>query len=118
MENTNVLSLSGNIDSKTLFRMMNGKCDKLRECAGDTVDIVGHAVINQPNSDGDMKTILYLLFSDGRICATNSATVHRTFTAMVVAFGDPTEETPLKDVVIVESKSKNGRTFLDLDFAE
>ena len=101
MENTNIISQSGTIDSKTLFRMMNGKCDKLRECAGDTVDIVGHAVIDQPNSDGDLKTILYLIFNDGRICATNSATVYRTFLAMVIAFGEPTEENPLKDVVIV-----------------
>lgn len=114
---TNIISKSGTIDSKTLFRMMNGKCEKLRDCAGDTVDIIGHAVIDQPNTDGELKTILYMMFSDGRICASNSPTVRRTFDAMVIAFGEPTESNPLKNVLIVEAKSKNGRTFLDLDFA-
>lgn len=112
-----ILEKSGDFDSKTLFRMMNGKCEKLRECVGDTVDIVGYAIIEQKNTDGEETEILYLAFNDGRIAATSSPTVRRTFEAMVTAFGAPTDETPLVNVVIVEAESKKGRNFLDIDFA-
>lgn len=112
-----ILESTGNFDSKTLFRMMNGKCEKLRDCIGDTVDIIGYAIIEQTNTNGDETEILYMAFKDGRIAATSSPTVRRTFEAMVTAFGAPTDENPLINVVIVESQSKKGRNFLDIDFA-
>lgn len=115
---TEVLRASRAFDSKTLFRMMNGKCEKLRDAKNETVDISGYAYINIADIDGDDKAILYFEFTDGRIYATNSPTVMRTFDSMVSAFGEPSPETPFCGVVIKEAKSRNGRNFLDIDFID
>ena len=112
--------LKGNInDAKTLFRMMNGKCEKLKSIKGEVIDIIGYAIIRQLNAkETEEVEILYILLEDGRICATNSPTVRRTFDAMVTAFGEPTPEKPLEEIRVFEAQSKNDRTYLDIDFAD
>lgn len=112
-----ILSESGIKDPKIRFKMLNGKCDRLADCVGNVFDIIGYMLV-ESDRDGDIVTILDLYTADGRAIGTNSATVRRTFEAMVESFGEPTEETPLTGIVVISKPSAKGRSFLDIDFAE
>lgn len=112
-----IISESGIVDSKIRFKMLNGKCDRLADCVGNVFDIVGYMIVENER-DGETVTILDILTSDGRAIGTNSATVRRTFEAMLESFGNPTEETPFTGIVVTSKPSAKGRSFLDIDFAE
>ena len=113
----NIIAESGIIDSHIRFKMLNGKCENLKEQEGTVFDIIGYMETEQGYED-DIRKILSIYTNDGRVFGTNSATVIRTFEAMVESFGEPTEENPIKGVGVYAKTSAKGRTFLDLDFAE
>ncbi len=113
----NVIKESGIVSPVIRFKMLNGKCDRLSDSAGSVIDITGYMLLER-DKGGDIVTVLDILTDDGRVMGTNSATVRETFEAMCDSFGEPTEETPLRSVVITSKESAKGRTFLDFDFAE
>ena len=112
-----IISESGITDAKIRFKMLNGKCDRLADCVGNVFDIIGYMLV-ESERDGETATILDIYTADGRAIGTNSATVRRTFEAMVEAFGAPTEESPLTGIVVTSKPSAKGRAFLDIDFTE
>ena len=109
---------SGNFTPEEKFRMLNGKCDTLKMHVGIVDDVTGYAY--EPGSEQeDTPSILYIAFKIEGIIATTSPTVIRTFFAMCEAFGDPTEEKPLKRVAVLEKDNTRGtRKFLDIDFVK
>lgn len=114
----NILSQSGITDSKLAFKILNGKCERLREAVGTVFDITGYVLSEQENADGEIVKILSITTDTGRVYGTNSPTVVRTFESMILTFPAPTPETPLTGITVRSCESKKGRTYIDLDFAE
>jgi hypothetical protein len=106
-----IISKSGNFDEIDMFRMLNGKCDKLKTHIGAVMDCIGYVLVKTD----DEKEILYIAADNGLIVATNSPTVKRTFSAMLLTFGAPSVEKPIIGIVVTSSMSSHGREFLDLD---
>lgn len=106
-----IISKSGNFDEIDMFRMMNGKCDKLKDHIGAIMDCIGYVLVQTD----DEKEILYIAADNGLVVATNSPTVKRTFSAMLLSFGAPSAEKPIKGIKVTSSMSAHGREFLDLD---
>ena len=105
------------LNQRDKFKILNGKCESLRKCVGNTYDIVGYAIVNAEDKDGT-PVELYVLITDQSECiATNSKVCIASFKAMVEAFGEPTDASPITDVLVVEGSSKSGRTYLDLTLA-
>lgn len=114
----NIISKSGIEDSKTMFKILNGKCERLRDAVGTVFDITGYIASIQYNEDGDEVRILSICTDTGRIYGTNSPTVIRTFDAMLESFPAPTPENPLTGVTVISRESAKGRNYIDIDFAE
>lgn len=114
-----IIEKSGNYDSVAMFRMLNGKCDTLKNHVGEVFNVIGYVSCETD----DEKTILYIATENPdtsvrEILATNSGTVKRTFAAMIISFGMPDETNPINNVVVTSGKSRNGRDFIDLDIVE
>lgn len=112
-----VIVKSEGITPETMFRMMNGKTDGLKTAVGDTFDIIECAEIEQTDINGEPVTVVFIVTDDGRVMGSNSATVRRTFEALVESFGLPSPFAPYKNMTVIQKNSKKGRTYLDLDFA-
>jgi hypothetical protein len=112
-----IIIKSEGITPETMFRMMNGKTDGLKSAVGDKFDVVECAEIEQTDMNGEPVTVVFIVTDDGRVFGSNSATVRRTFEALVESFGLPTPFLPYKNMTVVEKASKKGRNYLDLDFA-
>jgi len=113
-----IIVKSEGITPETMFHMMNGKTDGLKTAVGDTFDIVECAEIEQTDINGEPVTVVFVVTDDGRVLGSNSATVRRTFEALVESFGLPSPFAPYKNMTVIQKKSKNDRTYLDLDFAD
>ena len=112
-----IIAESGIINPQVRFKMLNGKGDKLSNHVGSVMDIIGYMILEKIDSEGEEQLILNVYTNDGRVIGTNSRTVCETFEAMVSSFGEPTEETPIKSVIVKSTPSAKGRNFLDFDFA-
>lgn len=99
------------------FKILNGKCESLKNCIGNTYDIVGYAKLDTENKDGTPVELVVFITESGECIATNSKVCIKSFEAMVEAFGTPTVDTPITEVQVIEGTSKNGRTFLDITLA-
>lgn len=114
----NVISQSGIDDSRLSFKILNGKCERLRDAVGTVFDVTGYVMSEQEDADGEPVKILSICTDTGRVYGTNSPTVIRTFEAMLLSFPAPTAESPLQGITVRSCESKKGRTYIDLDFAE
>lgn len=110
-----VISKSGTFDKVDEFRMMNGKCDKMKDNVGCVIDCVGYMLAK--TDDGE-REILYVIADNGLILASNSDTVKRTFKLMCDTFGNPTQENPIRGITVTSATSSHGREFLDLDMVK
>lgn len=108
-----IIAKSGEFTNVEMFKMLNGKAPKLSKNVGVVFDCVGFLETSPDDDDGI--SVLYIAADNGEIYASTSDTVRKTFMAMRMSFGDPTKENPIRNVVIVEGTSKNGRKYNDLD---
>lgn len=111
-----IIAKSGEFSQVEMFKMLNGKSPKISRNVGVVFDCVGF--LETSPDDDDSAPVLYIAADNGEIYATTSDTVRKTFMAMRMSFGDPTKENPIKNVVILEGESKNGRKYIDLDITE
>ena len=108
-----IISKSGEFTPVEMFKMLNGKSPKMSRNVGVVFDCVGYLETAPDNEDE--QSVLYVAADNGEIYATTSDTVRKTFRAMLDSFGEPTKDTPIKNVTILEGESRNGRKFIDLD---
>lgn len=108
-----IIGESGRIDPADKFRMMSNQCDKLKNHKGDIFDVTAYCKAE----DDDGSTTLYLVTSAGTF-ATASGPVQRMFGALVAAYGEPTEENPIRRVAVVPKSGNGGREYLTLDIAK
>lgn len=99
------------------FKILNGKCKSLKNCIGNTYDIVGYVKLDTENKDGTPIKLFVFITESGECIATNSKVCIKSFEAMVEELGTPTADNPITDVLVVEGTSKNGRNFLDITLA-
>lgn len=110
-----ILNKSGNFDAKEIFKVLNGSCETLKQNAGSKFDVCGYMLVEKENADGEPTRVLFIKATTGVIFSGSSATARGDFEAMVAAFGEPTDENPIRDVVIVEKPTNKGRTCLRLN---
>ena len=113
----NTIIQSDGITPEMKFRMMNGKTDGLKSAVGETFDIIECAEIEQDDINGEPITVVFFVTDDGRTLGSNSATVRRTFEALIESFGLPSPSSPYRNMTVIQKSSKKGRTYLDIDFA-
>lgn len=88
----------------------NPETQKMRDHAGEIIEVADWLIYQDVNNDGKETTILSIVTPEGEIFGTNSATFMREFAAIV----DMCHQcgTEINAVKISEGTSKSGRTFI------
>ena len=114
-----ILRKSGEFTDVQMFKMLNRKSPKMSKYVGTVFNCTGFLDVEKDENDAeDFQSSLFLKSETGEIYATTSNSVRNTFDAMLISFGEPTDEKPIKNIVILDVESKNGRHYLGLDIAE
>lgn len=111
-----IIEKSNGLTDRKLFKMTQGKgLTKVSDCDGRQFDIVDYVIYTDSNSrTGEEQELLAFSTETGEILSTNSATVIRSFRAMIEAF----ETLPITGVCVLSGQSKNGRTYYDIDLVD
>lgn len=114
-----IVRKSGDFSPVQMFKMLNRKCMKMSKNVGIKFDCTGYVDVDKDENDStDTKPTLFVKSSTGEIYSSTSNSVRNTFDAMIISFGEPTEEKPIKNIMIIETESKNGRNYLGLDILQ
>lgn len=102
-----IINKSENVTNELQYRLMrSNNIERVSDNDGYEGTVKDYIIYEE-----DEKTICSMLFEDGRMMATNSATFIKEVEAMISAFDK------IPTIQIVSGKSKNGRTFFTCELA-
>lgn len=93
-------------DKVTLYRLTKDISNKMKDCAGQELQIDAYCLYEDVNSKGDQVTLLSIM-SDNEVFTTSSETFIDAFNGMIEVFGDD-----IPNIEVLEAVSKNNRSYI------
>ena len=109
-----IIKASKDLTNVDVYKMTKGTgTTKVSDCAGLVFSVDAYVIFEDVNRQtGQIMSNASIRTADGKILVSNSPTFVEAFADIVDIFGDE-----IPELMIVEGKSKAGRTFYNCDVA-